>query len=203
MKIFNIILMFGFTILNYSITTISEIILNNEKRNLRGISAGKEVANTVDELIVDSYLGDWYQIYGAPTNILFQGYGTCITANYDLMNDGNISVINSQLNKNEDLEQIYGYAYYKDINEPGKLTVHLDGVPTDSPYWVILLGEIVNGLYEYAVITTPSGISLWVLVRNIDDYFEKYDNIVKDFLDYYNFNYVIIYQNNDCLYYWL
>lgn len=34
-----------------------------------------------------------------------------------------------------------GYAYYKNESEPGKLTVHLDGVPVDAPYWVLALGD--------------------------------------------------------------
>ena len=34
-----------------------------------------------------------------------------------------------------------GYAYYKDKSEPGKLTVHLNGLPLDAPYWVVALGD--------------------------------------------------------------
>lgn len=33
-----------------------------------------------------------------------------------------------------------GYAYVKDASQPGKLTVHLDGVPFDAPYWILALG---------------------------------------------------------------
>jgi lipocalin len=29
----------------------------------------------VDKLDISMYLGDWYQIYGSPTNVVFQGYG--------------------------------------------------------------------------------------------------------------------------------
>ena len=43
----------------------------------------------VEKLDVAKYLGDWYQVYGSPTNILFQGYGKCITANYGLLSGGN------------------------------------------------------------------------------------------------------------------
>ena len=116
--------------------------------NLRG-SKSPEV---VKELDVNKYLGNWYQIYGAPTNVIFQGYGKCLTAQYGLLENGDVSVLNSQINSNNELEQISGYAYYTNTSEPGKLSVHLDGVPVDSPYWVVKLGEELNGQYQYSII---------------------------------------------------
>jgi lipocalin len=151
---------------------------------------------TVDNLNVGSYLGRWYQVYGSPTNVIFQGYGACITADYGLLPNGNVSVLNSQLNIDDEIQIITGYAYYKDISEPGKLTVHLNGVPVDSPYWVVKLGALENNQYQYSIITTPSGISLWVLVRNIEEFFQIYYDEVLDFLDENNFIYVPINQEN-------
>jgi lipocalin len=152
---------------------------------------------TVSELDLNSYLGHWIQMYGAPTNAIFQGYGTCATADYGLLDNGQVSVLNSQLNRNNEIEKINGYGYYTNVSEPGKLTVHLDGVPVDSPYWIVKLGEIVDGQYQYSIITTPSGISLWVLTRDIDRFNEFYANEVTDFLDATNFKYVSIKQT-DC-----
>ena len=161
--------------------------------NLRGIE-------TVNVLDVNKYLGNWYQVYGAPTNVIFQGYGTCITAQYDMLQNGSVSVVNSQLNSMDELEQISGYAYYTNTSEPGRLTVHLDGVPIDSPYWVVKLGEIVNKQYQYSIITTPSGISLWVLTRNVNIFLNKYDVEVKEYLDVNHFTYQEIMQD-DCEYF--
>ena len=151
--------------------------------------------STINELNVKSYIGHWLQIYGAPTNVIFQGYGTCITADYGLLDNGRISVLNSQLNKNNQLEKIDGYAYYKNISDPGKLTVHLNGVPVDSPYWIIKLGEIKNNQYQYSIVTTSSGISLWVLTRDLNNFYNLYDNEVREFLDKYKFKYDTISQN--------
>jgi len=148
------------------------------------------LSQTVPELNVTKYLGNWYQVYGAPTNFLFQGYGKCITAQYGL--EGNITVINSQLNRTNGLEQIKGYAY-STSPDPGKLTVHLEGVPVDSPYWIVKLGDSVDE-YTYSIVTVPSGISLWVLARNVKEFYEKYDAEVKDFLT--GFTYVQINQTN-------
>ena len=162
---------------------------------------GAKSPETIKEIDVSNYLGNWYQIYGAPTNVIFQGYGKCITAQYGALENGEVSVINSQINSNNELDQIYGYAYYTNTSEPGKLSVHLDGVPVDSPYWIVKLGEVVNGEYQYSIITTPSGISLWVLARDINKFFEKYDSEVKQYLNNNNYRYETIIQDNSCQYY--
>ena len=170
------------------------------QKSLRG-STLKEIPITVNQVDVDKYLGNWYQVYGSPTNVIFQGYGKCITAEYGLLTNENISVLNSQLNINNELEQISGYAYYTNSSEPGKLTVHLDGTPVDAPYWIVKLGEVRNKQYQYSIITTPSGISLWVLVRDINVYLENYDKEVRQFLDEYNYKYVSIQQDESCKYF--
>lgn len=157
------------------------------------------VSETVKQLDVNKYLGHWYQVYGAPTNVIFQGYGTCITAQYNALENGYISVVNSQLNSHNELDQISGYAYYTNTSEPGQLTVHLYGVPVDSPYWVVKLGEIIDGQYQYSIVTTPSGISLWVLTRDINTFLNKYDSEVKEYLLENHFNYQEIIQE-DCEY---
>jgi len=157
--------------------------------------------DTILELDVNKYLGNWYQIYGAPTNYVFQGYGKCLTAQYGLLKDGNVSVLNSQLNSKEQLEQISGYAYYTNTSEPGKLTVHLDGVSVDSPYWIAKLGEAINEQYQYSIITVPSGISLWVIARDVKTFYEKYDKEVKKYLYDNNFKYVEIVQDDTCEYF--
>lgn len=156
---------------------------------------GKNIP-TVSSLDIQSYLGHWIQVYQAPTNVIFQGYGTCITADYGLLENGNINVVNSQIDENGEIEQINGYGYYKNVSEPGKLTVHLEGVPVDSPYWVVKLGEIKDNQYQYSIITTPSDISLWVLVRDVDSFFELYNDEVVEFLEKYSFKYEPVEQTN-------
>jgi lipocalin len=165
--------------------------------NLRGSKS----PDTINELDVNKYLENWYQIYGAPTNVIFQGHGKCLTAQYGLLENGDVSVLNSQINLNNELEQISGYAYYTNTSEPGKLSVHLDGVPVDSPYWIVKLGEVVNDQYQYSIISVPSGISLWVLARDIDNFYNKYDEEVKDYLEDNNFKYETIVQDDTCEYF--
>lgn len=163
---------------------------------IANIISGFAKPTTVSELDVNKYIGRWYQVYGAPTNTLFQGWGKCVTADYGILPNGNVSVVNSQLNKQNQLEQISGYAYSENPSEPGQFTVHLDGVPVDSPYWVVQLGEVVNNQYSYSIITTPSAISNWVLARNLTDFAEKYDSEVVEYLNGNNYRFVEISQDN-------
>lgn len=159
-------------------------------------STRDDVPTPVSSLSVNSYLGHWQQVYAAPTNAIFQGYGTCITADYGLLENGNIDVLNTQLDKNGEIDQIGGYGYYKNASEPGKLTVHLDGVPTDAPYWVVKLGEVKDNQYQYSIITTPSFISLWVLVRDATTFSNVYDAEITEYLNHYEFKYVTVSQEN-------
>jgi lipocalin len=155
---------------------------------------------TVSELDIEKYTGRWYQVLGAPTNKIFQGYGTCLTADYGILSNGSVSVLNSQLDKNGNLEQIAGYAYYKNISEPGKLSVYLQGTPFDGPYWVVKLGEVKNDQYQYSIITVPSQISLWVIARNVQDFYNEYAQIVINYLDAQKYHYETIVQDNTCKY---
>jgi lipocalin len=156
--------------------------------------------DTINELDIEKYLGRWYQVLGAPTNEIFQGYGTCLTADYSVMSNGSVSVLNSQLDKNGNLEEISGYAYYKNASEPGKLTVYLEGTPFDGPYWIVKLGEIKNNQYQYSIITVPSKISLWVIARNVDDFYNEYAQTVVSYLDAQKYHYETIVQNSNCKY---
>jgi lipocalin len=146
--------------------------------------------STVFELDINNYVGHWYQVYASPFDYVFQGYGKCITADYQVIGNNNVSVLNSQLSLDNNLQQIKGYAFYKDLSEPGKLSVVLEGVPTVAPYWVLKLGEVKNSEYQYSIISVPYGPSLWVLTRNVFRFYNLYDEEVRNFLDLYNFNYI-------------
>lgn len=150
---------------------------------------------TVSYLDLTMYTGHWYQVYASPVDYVFQGYGKCITADYQITGSNNVSVLNAQYNIKNEYEEIKGYAFYKDVTQAGKLSVVLDGVGVVAPYWVIKLGEIVNNYYQYSIISVPEGPSLWVIARNTDDFFDLYDEEVKTFLDEYKLTYIKVVQN--------
>jgi len=150
---------------------------------------------TVTELDLSKYMGHWHQVYAAPFDYVFQGYGKCITADYEITGSNNVSVLNAQYNSHDEYEEIKGYAFYKNTSEPGQLSVYLEGTPVIAPYWVLHLGEVENNEYQYSIISVPRGPSLWVLARNVLKFFYLYDDEVKKILDKYQFKYVIVEQN--------
>lgn len=136
----------------------------------------------VKELNLTQYDGMWYEVYGDRVDRSFQGTGSCITAQYKLLDSGNVSVYNREITKNGTIESIDGYAFYEDNNSGGELTVFLSGQPMPAPYWVIELGPIVDDKYDYAIVTDDKGLTLFVLARDVITFFELYDDDVMDSL---------------------
>ena len=140
----------------------------------------------VDELDLTKYDGFWYEVYGDNFNKLFQGNGRCSTAQYKLLDD-EVSVLNSQIDENNEQDQITGYAYYKDGDCCGYLTVLLDGTP-EAPYWVLELGPIVDEKYDYSIVSDNKALSLYVLARDVNRFYESYYAMVLDSLNEFGFN---------------
>ena len=111
----------------------------------------------------------------------FKGNGKCSTAQYKLIDD-EVSVLNSQIDENNEEDEISGYAYYKDEDCCGYLTVLLDGTP-EAPYWVLELGPIVNEKYDYSIVSDNKALSLYVLTRDVNRFYQSYDTIVLDSLE--------------------
>jgi lipocalin len=161
--------------------------------------------NTVTELDLNKYQGRWYQMYGNKFDQTFQKNGNCITADYTIIpNNSNISVLNSEYSLTNQLEQITGYAYYRsDVNSklnPGELTVHLDGVNFDSPYWIIEIGPEYNNYYDWAIVSDPLKISLFVLARDVNRFYDIYDQEIMDLLTKYEYDNIIKTQHINCNY---
>lgn len=166
--------------------------------------------DTVPSLNVTKYLGRWYQMYADPSVIAtFERDAVCVTADYTLEKDGKVGVLNSERLRTPTGEgkNITGYAYIPDPNQPGKLKVHLGGVPVDAPYWVVKLGPPTfgEGLYQYSVVTDNLQITLFVLARDVDTFKSQYDEEVRNWLTengftrFYN-KPVATLQNKECIY---
>lgn len=135
-------------------------------------------AFTVTSLNINQYVGNWYQVYGDRFVMsTFERGGRCITADYQLIGSNNVSVHNSQLDAEGNKQEIYGYAFISDKNKPGQLTVHLNG-QGNAPYWIYALGPVVDGLYDYAIVSDPTKTSLFVLARDVDRFYDLYENLV-------------------------
>lgn len=140
----------------------------------------------VDELDLSLYIGRWYQVYKNRFDMTFQGKGTCAVADYNLLAN-NVTVLNSQLDKDGTVNQIAGFAYYQSSNSGGELTVALEGTPRPAPYWVIETGPIIHDEYQYSIVSDNNKISLFVLARNVTEFYNIYNSDVEKLLNEYGF----------------
>lgn len=140
----------------------------------------------VDELDLNKYIGEWYEVYGDNFDKTFQGDGKCVKAFYKF-NDNNVTVLNTQLDKKNKIDSINGFAYYKDGDTGGYLTVQLEDLP-EAPYWVIELGPVVDNLYDYSIVSDNFMLSLFVLTRNVSRFNKYYNDIVQNSLEEFGFN---------------
>lgn len=115
---------------------------------------------TIEKLEVERYMGLWYEIARLPN--LFEKGLICVTANYKLLSNGEIEVINTGLNeKNSKIKkQAKGKAHIPNLEEPGKLKVTFFW-PFYGNYWILHLDEG----YNYVLIGEPKRKYLWILSR--------------------------------------
>jgi apolipoprotein D and lipocalin family protein len=129
-------------------------------------------AQTVPQLDTPKYLGRWYQAYSDfAVEATFENSSYCVTADYGMNPNGTVSVTNRERQYGIDGPEriIYGWADATNASEPGQLTVHLETTHFPAPYWVFQLGpDTYNGtFYEYAVVSDPFHLTLFVLARNL------------------------------------
>ena len=115
------------------------------------------VVNAVD---LNRYLGKWYEIASYPA--WFQKGCTGSTAEYSLLPDGKIQVINRCRKGSLDgpLKESKGKAEIVDTVTNAKLKVWFFW-PFKGNYWIIDLDEY----YQWVVVGEPSRKYLWVLSR--------------------------------------
>lgn len=140
----------------------------------------------VKDLDLTQYAGRWYQVYLNKFDTTFQGDCSCAVADYTL-SGSTVDILNSQINKDGSVGQIAGSAFYKQGNVGGELSVSLDGVPRVAPYWVIEIGPLLNNLYAYSIVSDDKKLSLFVLTRNVTEYYETYDDEVLKSLSNFGF----------------
>lgn len=62
------------------------------------------------------------------------------------------------------------------------------------------IGEVKNEQYQYSIITVTSQISLWVITRNVQEFYDEYEKTVTDYLDSQKYHYETIVQDATCKY---
>lgn len=140
----------------------------------------------VPELNLEQYDGKWFEVYKDLFDETFQKGGSCVTAEYTILDSGNVSVYNSEILPSGAISTIEGYAFYQNNNTGGELSVQLEGTPI-APYWVIELGPVVDNQYDYSIVSDDKKLSLFVLARNIERFFDLYSVDVLDSLNSFGF----------------
>ncbi|XP_044770322.1 apolipoprotein D isoform X1 [Neomonachus schauinslandi] len=114
---------------------------------------------------VNKYLGRWYEIEKIPVSF---EKGSCIQANYSLMENGNIKVVNQELRSDGTVNQIEGEATQGNLTEPAKLGVKFFWLMPSAPYWVL-----ATDYENYALVYSCTTIvwlfhmdHVWILGRN-------------------------------------
>jgi lipocalin len=135
-------------------------------------SMGVEAVKSLD---IERYQGRWYEI--GRFGLFFENGLSNVTAEYGLLEDGKISVLNTGYYGGLGglKSSINGSAYIPNPEEPAKLLVRFFS-SFESDYWVV---ELDQENYSYAVVSTPNMRFLWILSRTPQMDEELYDTIVK------------------------
>lgn len=153
-----------------------------------------DVPPPLETVVVSAYAGRWFQTHASVTvKWTFEIGANCVTADYgDSGVDGTLTVKNIVrpfFGLFFDIE-INGFAAQSsDITNQGALSVILgpsaddaDEAEFDDPgnYWIIALGPIVSGKYEWALVSDKDQRTLYVLARDPDEFESTYEDDVLD-----------------------
>ena len=115
---------------------------------------------TAEQVDVARYMGTWYEIAKFPQR--FEKGLVGVTANYTLLQNGKVRVLNSGYRGdfNGELRTAKGRAWIVDRSSNAKLKVSFFW-PFAADYWILELGDD----YEYSVVGDSSRKYLWILSR--------------------------------------
>lgn len=114
--------------------------------------------STVKNFEIEKFVGKWYEL--ARYDHFFERDMTNVTADYTLLEDGKIRVVNSGI-KNGRKKEIVGKAKYPDPQKhPGKLAVSFF-LWFYSDYYVLY----VDDDYRHIIIGSSSDKYLWIMSR--------------------------------------
>ncbi len=133
----------------------------------------KTPLQVVEQVDLHKYVGKWYEIARLPNS--FEKGLECCTADYSLLPNGKIEVVNTGkvIVDRSKVKKAKGKAYVPDKNEPGKIKVSFFG-PFYGNYWIIAL----DPNYQYVLVGEPSRKYLWILSRNTAIAESDYQNLI-------------------------
>lgn len=129
-------------------------------------AGSRDTLETVSHVDLERYLGHWYEIAKYPNRFEKKCAGN-VTADYSLLSDGKVRVINSCAGHRGQVAASRGTAKIVDSATNAKLKVAFFW-PFYGDYWILDLGSSSEpgGPYEYSVVGEPSRRYLWILSRS-------------------------------------
>jgi len=127
---------------------------------LSGCATQKQLPTSVGSVDLVKYAGRWYDIASFP--VRFQKGCHCTTAEYTLMPEGYVKVVNKcrKGGYNKKSSGITGKAFVVDGTNNTKLKVQFFW-PFKGDYWIVRLDPD----YRWAVVSSPKKDYLWILSR--------------------------------------
>jgi lipocalin len=179
-------------ILNAYLFMIKSIFTVFAAFSLVSCSTSKDLP-TVTEVDLKRYAGLWYEIARLPNR--FENGLDCVTAQYTLLENGKVEVINQgrKVDKDNEISSIKGSARVPNADFPGRLKVTFFW-PFAGDYYIIALDEE----YTHALVGDPSRKFLWILSKNKSLDKEIYENLIDIAADYGFNTESIIKVNQDC-----
>lgn len=114
----------------------------------------------VSDVDLGSFLGRWYEV--ASTKPFFQRDCVCVTADYSLLPNDTVEVVNSCRKDEPSAELTEVVLNARTTKNPAKLKVGFGPFPAPfSNYWIVDLADD----YRYAVISTRLRSPVWILSR--------------------------------------
>jgi len=139
---------------------------------LSSCNSGDEL-KTVEKVDIEKYAGTWYEIYRLPNR--FEKNLSCVTANYTVLKNGKIQVINRGYKDKDNFKEITGKAWLPNPNTSSQLKVQFFW-PFSGDYYIMKLGEN----YDYALVGSPTRDYLWILARSP----HLNDSVIQSLKDY-------------------
>lgn len=137
----------------------------------------------VDNFNMTQYTGTWYQMYDNTYNKIFIANGSCIHHHFiaDINPLYHMSYINLSPYSKNSFERKSGTVLLN--GTMGSLKLQMDDATFGIDYYVTKLGPIINDKYDYAIVTDPLMLSLYVLARNKETFHPNYEKEINEFLD--------------------
>jgi apolipoprotein D and lipocalin family protein len=127
---------------------------------IAGCSGIPQGVKPVQNFMIKEYLGKWYEI--ARLDHSFERGLTQVTADYTLLDDGGVKVVNRGYSANDkSLKEVEGKAYFVNGPDQGYLKVSFFG-PFYGSYIVF---ELDHENYQYSLVCGPDKSYLWLLSR--------------------------------------